>query len=123
MSARRSPSISCTTVPVEALDDHVFLRSQAPHVGFGCSDLYHVAAGAFARAGTATTGDTRRGMRVLRASLATRMLERDTPLPVISGALGHRGIDSAKHYLATDEARMRQCCLDFAGIEPKEARP
>jgi len=57
-------------------------------------------------------------MRVLRASLATRMLEQDTSLPVISQALGHRGIDSAKHYLGADETRMRQCCLDFAGIEP-----
>lgn len=109
--------------PADALDDHVFLRSQAPHVGFSGSDLHHVAAGAFARSTAVTTGDTGRGMRVLRASLATRMAQQDTPLPVISGALGHRGIGSARHYLAADEARMRACCLDFAGIEPKEARP
>lgn len=109
--------------PAHALDDHVFLRSQAPHVSLGCSDLYHVAAGAFARAQTVNTSGTGRGMRVLRASLATGMLQQDVPLPVISGALGHRGIDSAKHYLAGDEARMRQCCLDFTGIEPNRARP
>jgi site-specific recombinase XerD len=59
---------------------------------------------------------------VLRASLATRMLEDGTVLPVISQALGHRSIDSAKHYLAGDEQRMRQCCLDFAGIAPRGAR-
>lgn len=104
-------------------DDHVFLRSQAPYVALASSDLYHVAAGAFARTETAPTGGTGRGMRVLRASLATRMLEKDTPLPVISQALGHRGIDSAKHYLAADETRMRACCLDFAGIAPRGARP
>ena len=40
-----------------------------------------------------------------------------------AGALGHRGIDSAKHYLAADEDRMRQCCLDLVGIEPDQARP
>ncbi len=108
--------------PVGALDAHVFLRCQAPHVAFACSDVYHVSAGAFARAGTATGGDTGRGMRVLRSSLATRMLGQDTPLPVISQALGHRGIDSAKHYLTADEARMRQCCLDFTGIEPRTVR-
>jgi len=105
-------------------DDHVFLRSQAPHVALSSStDLYHVAAGAFARTQAASEGDTGRGLRVLRASLATRMAEQDTPLPVISGALGHRGTDSAKHYLAADETRMRQCCLDFAGIQPAGARP
>jgi integrase len=103
-------------------DDHVFLRSQAPHVAISSSDLYHVSECALARTNLAPRGDMGRGMRVLRASLATRMLESDTPLAVISGALGHRGIDSAKHYLATDEKRMRQCCLDFTGIEPQAVR-
>ena len=104
--------------PNGALDDHVFLRSVAPHDGFRSSDLRHVVAGALTDAGIATEPGSGRGMRLLRASLATRMLENDTPLPVISQALGHRGIDSAKHYLAADETSMRQCCLDFAGIEP-----
>jgi len=104
--------------PAGALDDHVFLRSQAPHVGFRSSDLRHVVSGALSDAGIATNPDSGRGMRLLRASLATRMLENDTALPVISQALGHRGIGSSKHYLAADETRMRQCCLDFAGIKP-----
>lgn len=109
--------------PTGADDDHVFLRSQAPYVALASSDLYHVAAGAFARTETASNGGPGRGMRVLRASLATRMLEKDTPLPVISQALGHRGIGTAMHYLAADETRMRQCCLDFAGIAPRAVRP
>lgn len=109
--------------PAGADDDHVFLRSQAPYVALASSDLYHVAAGAFARTETASHGGTGRGMRVLRASLATRMLENDTPLPVISQALGHRGIGTATHYLAADETRMRACCLDFAGIAPRAVRP
>lgn len=109
--------------PAGTGDDHVFLRSQAPHVGFAATDLYHVAAGAFTRTHAITEGGTGRGMRVLRASLATRMAAADTPLPVIAGVLGHRGTESAKHYLAGDEARMRQCCLDFVGIEPAGPRP
>ncbi len=104
-------------------DNHVFLRSQAPHVALASGKgMHHVAATAFARTPTASTGVTGHGMRLLRTSLATRMLEQETPLPVIASALGHRGIESAKHYLAGDEARMRQCCLNFAGIEPNEAR-
>ncbi len=58
---------------------------------------------------------------MLRASLATRMLADGTLLPVISAALGHRGTDSVKHYLSADEQRLRQCCLDFVGIEPNAA--
>lgn len=105
--------------PAGVDDDHVFLRSQAPFVGHELSDLYHVASDAFARTETDPDGGGGRGMRVLRASLATRMVEADTPLPVISQALGHREIVSTMHYLAADETRMRQCCLDFAGIEPR----
>lgn len=105
--------------PEGVADEHVFLRTQAPFTRLSpASDLHYVAARAFARAQIPAQDGIGRGFRVLRATLATRMLEGDTPLPVISGALGHRGIDSAKHYLAAEEKRMRQCCLDFAGIEP-----
>lgn len=108
--------------PGDTVDDHVFLRIHAPHVGLTASDLYWVTAAAFARTHTSPRPGTGRGFRVLRASFATRMLEGGTVLPVISGALGHRGITSAKHYLAADDKHLRDCCLDFAGIEPREAR-
>ena len=110
--------------PAGVADEHVFLRTHAPYVSLApLSDLYWVAAAAFARTTTSPRNGTGRGFRVFRASFATRMLEDGTSLPVISGALGHRGIDSAKHYLAADERHMRDCCLDFTGIEPRGARP
>lgn len=106
--------------PDGAADDHVFLRAQAPFTAL--SGAYHVSARAFARTVSTADHETGRGFRVLRASLATRMLTEGTLLPVISGALGHRGIDSVKHYLSADEERLRQCCLDFTGIAPRTAR-
>lgn len=108
--------------PAGAVDDHVFLRSQAPFTALAPSpSLYFVASRAFARTGVTASNAGGLGFRVLRASLATQMLEGAALLPVVAGALGHRTIDSAKHYLAGDEQRMRQCCLDFAGIEPTGA--
>lgn len=110
--------------PAGVDDDHVFLRANAPYVALSPSgSAYDVSARAFARAGIGSQPGQGRGFRVLRSSLATRMLEGGTSLPVISGALGHRGISSAKHYLSADEERMRACCLDFAGIEPRTAMP
>lgn len=109
--------------PAGVDDEHVFLRTQAPYVALAPSNgLHHMASSAFTRTGVGFDPGMGRGFRVLRTSFATRMLEGDTPLPVISGALGHRGISSAKHYLAADEERMRACCLDFAGIEPRGAQ-
>ncbi len=104
--------------PAGVGDDHVFLRAQAPFIGLAAdSDLRHVTAAAFAHTRIGVPDGAGRGLRVLRASLATRMLEGGTPLPVIAGALGHRGTDSAKHYLAADEKHMRACCLDFTGMD------
>lgn len=111
--------------PTGIASEQVFLRSQAPFTALASSSVLHfVASRAFARTGAITSSGTGtgRGFRVLRASLATRMLADGTMLPVISGALGHRSIDSVKHYLAGDEERMRQCCLDFAGIAPRGTR-
>lgn len=110
--------------PAGVACEHVFLRAQAPFTALSPSnDLHRVAARALSRIPHGAPAGTGHGFRVLRASFATRMLQDGAPLPVISGALGHRGIDSAKHYLAGDEQRMRECCLDFAGVEPRAARP
>lgn len=104
--------------PAGGGDDHVFLRAHAPFTGLAADgDLRHVTAAAFARTGIVVPEGAGYGLRVLRASLASRMLEGGTVLPVIAGALGHRGTDSAKHYLAADKHHMRACCLDFTGIE------
>lgn len=109
--------------PAGVVDEHVFLRTQAPFIGLATgSDLRHVSANAMTRAGIAAPEGAGHGFRVLRSSLATRMLERGETLSVIAGVLGHRGTDSAKHYLAGDESRMRALCLDFVGIEPGAAR-
>jgi integrase len=100
-------------------DDRVFLRARAPHVGFSPDcNLWPVAAKAFKAAGIEPSQGAGRGLRVFRASVATWMLQDGAPLPVISRALGHRGVEAAKHYLAVDEAGVRECCLGFEGIEP-----
>lgn len=110
--------------PAGVVDEHVFLRAQAPFTTFAAgSDLRYITEKALARAGVAAPDGAGRGFRMLRSSLATRMLEGGAALPVIAGALGHRGTGSAKHYLAGDGERMRALCLDFAGIEPTAARP
>lgn len=107
--------------PGDARSDRVFVRAKAPHVALAAKDLHYVASRAFTLSGVTPSGGTGRGMRVLRASLVTRMLESDTALPVISAALGHRGTGSVKHYLCADEKHMRACCLDFTAIAPRQA--
>ncbi|WP_183164613.1 tyrosine-type recombinase/integrase [Arthrobacter oryzae] len=105
--------------PAGVGDDHLFLRAQAPFTALSpSSGLHYVASHAFARTQTGSQDGMGHGFRMLRASFATRMLEGDTPLPVISGALGHRDIDSAKHYLAADAG----ACGNAVSISPASSR-
>lgn len=52
------------------------------------------------------------GMHSLRHTLACRLLEAKTPLPVISEILGQISPDAIEKYLKVDVEMLRQCALD-----------
>jgi len=52
------------------------------------------------------------GLHSLRHSLATRLLEANTPLPVISEVLGHVNSASTETYLKVDIEHLRKCALN-----------
>ena len=57
------------------------------------------------------------GMHSFRSALARRMLENDTPLPVISQVLGHASSDTTvKYYLRLDLEGMRECAADVEDV-------
>ncbi|WP_255482056.1 site-specific integrase [Pseudarthrobacter sp. NBSH8] len=90
-------------------NDHVFLRSVAPHTEFSDhSSIYDVTRRTFSAAGTDCP---KVGTRLLRHNAATRLLRAGTPLPTISAVLGHSGPDSTNAYLSTDTEHMRACVL------------
>jgi len=52
------------------------------------------------------------GPHALRHSLAGLLLEKKTPLPIISEVLGHENTESTKSYLRIDIAALLQCALE-----------
>jgi integrase len=58
-----------------------------------------------------------RGMHTLRHTAASRMLEHDTPLVVISDILGHTDTDSTSVYLKVDLDKLRECCLSVPEVD------
>ena len=91
-------------------DDHVFLRSLAPHVALADhASIYWVTAGVFAKAGV--TG-VKAGTQFLRHNAASRMLRAAVPLPTISAVLGHADPESTNQYMAVDQDRLLQCVLE-----------
>lgn len=90
-------------------DDHVFLRSVAPHTPLADhASVYRVTADTFRRAGVTSV---KAGTRFLRHSAASRLLRAGVPLPTISAVLGHADADSTNLYMSVDEKRLLDCVL------------
>ena len=53
----------------------------------------------------------RRGTHIFRYNLATTLLEKNIPQPVISQTLGHTSPESLESYLKADNVHLRQCGL------------
>ncbi len=56
------------------------------------------------------------GGHALRFSLAQRMLDRSTPIPIISETLGHQEVDMTRTYVRIDFTHIRQCVLDVPEV-------
>lgn len=93
----------------------VFVRHLAPFLPFSESDHLHQLIQNYMRIAHLPTLKKHRGMHSLRHTAASRMLEHDTPLAVISDILGHSDADSTAVYLKIDINKLKECCLDIGG--------
>jgi integrase len=90
-------------------DDHVFLRSVAPHVRLaGHASVHRVIAQTFRKAGVT---DVRAGTRFLRHNAASRLLRAAVPLATVAAVLGHAREDSTNLYMSVDRERLLDCVL------------
>jgi len=58
----------------------------------------------------------RHGCHALRHSLVKELLMKGQPLPIITEVLGHKNIESTKHYIRIDESKLRLCVLDVPPV-------
>ncbi len=98
-------------------EPNVFLTSRSPVVPLTITAVTSIVQSAFARAGIETK-NKHHGPHALRHSLAKRLLEQQTMLPVISEVLGHKNTESTRFYLRVDLTSMRQCALDVPAVSP-----
>jgi len=95
---------------------YVFVKSSPPHEQFSDGQLVsQIVNGVIVRSGIDIKG-RKHGSHALRHSLASRMLEKSTMLPVISEVLGHANTDSTRYYLRIDFKSMKQCVLDVPPV-------
>jgi site-specific recombinase XerD len=97
----------------------VFLSLVAPFRPLsGHSACYVLVRRVFHHAGI-RLGSERKGIHVMRHSLASRLLSKGVAVTTISSVLGHSNKSSTDVYLQTDEARLRECALGITGIPLK----
>jgi site-specific recombinase XerD len=91
--------------------DNIFIRHRAPIVPMMGKSYYMTVSRYISKAGLLVPGK-KRGPHALRHSLASRLLEENIPLPVISEILGHANTNTTAVYLSIGIDKLRSCALE-----------
>ncbi len=98
----------------------IFIRHIAPFLPFSEEDHLHQLIRSYMRIAHLPTVKKHRGMHSLRHTAASRMLEHDTPLKVISDILGHMDTNSTTVYLKVDIDKLKECSLNTPEVDEYE---
>src|SRR5215472_4034623 len=91
----------------------VFLNVKPPFDPFiENSNLHHIVKYWRQLAGMTFRTPQKRGVHSLRHTLATRLLEKGTPLTTIAEILGHTSLESTRIYAKADVEALRSVALD-----------
>ena len=94
----------------------VFLHVTSPYDRLNRSTLHSIVCFYLRRADIHYEKERKHGPHALRHSLAGILLEKKTPLPVISEVLGHKNTESTRFYLRIDINSLRQCALEVPPV-------
>ena len=94
----------------------IFVRHMAPFLPFSEGDHLDQLLRAYMVKAHIPMRGRHRGMHSLRHTMASVLLEKNTPLPVISDIIGHMDTNSTAVYLKVDMERLAECPLDFEEV-------
>ena len=95
----------------------VFLRAHAPFAPFASNNnLHNIVTTYRRRAGIALPAPHRRGLHSLRHTLASRLLEAQTPLETISSVMGHVSVETTRLYTKIDIEALRRVAIDLEEV-------
>ncbi len=96
--------------------DKVFLSCRPPYMPITSGAVHLAIMKAFKTSGV-EIGKRHHGGHALRFSLAQRMLEVNTPMPIISETLGHKNRDVTRQYVRIDIPLLQKCSLEVPVVE------
>lgn len=90
----------------------VFLKLNPPFEPFGGNNLYHIVTHWRRLAGITFRSQQHRGLHSLRHTLATQLLQQETPFHTIGEILGHVTLESTRIYAKANVEALRSVALD-----------
>ena len=99
-------------------DEHyIFLLVTSPYLPIKSSTIANLVCRRFINADL-NTKEKRHGGHSLRHSLVKELLMNKQTLPVIMEVLGHKNLESTRHYIRIDTESLRRCALDVPVVDP-----
>lgn len=95
---------------------NIFVRHMAPFLPFSEGDHLNQLIKTYMVKAHIPVSSKHRGMHSLRHTMASVLLEKDTPLPIISDIIGHLDTNSTAVYLKVDMKRLAECPLNFEKV-------
>jgi integrase/recombinase XerD len=96
----------------KVLSEYVFLKHVPAYEKLSPTGLNNIANKYFRQAGITIPKGKKHGLHALRHSLASHLLENQTPIVVISEILGHLNSHTTGIYLKIDLHQLRTCALE-----------
>ena len=96
----------------QSMHREVFLKVNPPFGPFTGNNLHHIVTYWRLLAGVRFRTRQKRGFHSLRHTLATRLLQKGTPLTTIAEILGHTSLESTRIYAKADVETLRSVALD-----------
>ena len=97
-------------------EPYVFLLVTSPYHPIKSHTIAGFVGRRFSNANLNTKGK-RHGGHALRHSLVKELLQNRQTLPVIMEVLGHKNLESTRHYIRIDTESLRQCALDVPAVD------
>jgi integrase/recombinase XerD len=92
----------------------IFVRHTCPITPLMPPTLHSIVWQYMQLAGIQVPDGKKHGPHALRHSLASALLEKNVPLPIISEVLGHTNTNTTSIYLKIDVSYLRRCALDIS---------
>ena len=105
----------------ETTSDAVFLRHRFPYQAFSngvaVGEIYEYYR---KRSGLPRIAFDGKGFHALRRACGRDMIVAGVPVTTVAQVLGDGDVNSVKKYISLDSEHLKECALNFTGIEPKE---